>query len=209
MKLSHATLGVFIGIFISTMLAPAATKGGKGKKKSAPPAQQKKATAKPPSELLGLLLGNHLDRLLSPFDTIKGERDRANDMKLLKVPVASRAEVTKLDQQFRARGSTATAVELPILQRALAVTKGLTELMDERDKQASFYIQSRTTRALSPLAAKNTKKQRKDARQQTHETKNFMSSGLEQRWLQTATRYRQQINELMDLLRSAEREVKP
>jgi hypothetical protein len=81
--------------------------------------------------------------------------------------------------------------------------------MDERDKQTVHFIDSRTTRPLSDLAVKNTKNQRKDARKEIHETKNFFSAGIEQQWLQTATRYRQQVNSQMDLLRSAESQAKP
>ena len=171
---------------------------------------------KAPSDELAVFFGAHLDRLLSPFDTGKGERrvtpngvvNRDTDMKVLKVPVPTRAEVTKLDQQFRASASTATPADLPVFQRAVAVTASLTQLMDERDKQTSHFISSRTTRSLSDLAKTKTKNQRKDARQEAHETKDFFSAGLEQQWQQTATRYRQQINAQMDLLRTTERQAK-
>jgi hypothetical protein len=207
MKLTLKVLTVFAAICVSIAPAYAAGKGGKGKKTAEPAARP--ATPKNPSEELATFLGAHLDRLLAPFDTLKGERDRNTEMKFLKAPLAARAEVTKLDQQFRAKAGAATPADLPVCHRALAVTAGLSQLMDERDKQASLFINSRTTRALSGLAPKNTKKQRKDARQEMHETKNFMSSGLEQQWLQTAARYRKQINAQMDLLRLAERQAKP
>ncbi len=207
MELALKVLTVFTAISFSIAPAHAAAKVKKKKSKAA--TQQQPVTSKSPSEELATFLGTHLDRLLSPFDTGKSERDRDTDIKVLKAPVATRAEVTKLDQQFRANASAATPADQPVFQHAVATTTRLTQLMDERERQASLFINSRTTRPLSGLAATNTKKQRKDARQEIHETKNFMSAGLEQQWLQTATRYRQQINAQMDLLRSAERQAKP
>lgn len=207
MNLALKVVTVFIAISVSIAPVHAAGKAGKRKKKTQNGTRP--ATPKNPSEELAAFLGAHLDRLLTPFDTLKGEHDRDTEMKSLKAPVATRAEVTKLDQQFRARAAAASPADFPVFQRALAVTAGLTQLMDERDKQASIYINSRTTRPLSGLAKKSTKKQRKDARQEIHETKNFMSNGLEQQWLQTAARYRKQINAQMDLLRLAERQAKP
>ena len=218
MKLALKVLTVFTAISIFIAPAHAAGKGAKGKKKKSEPATQPQpATPKSPSEDLATFLGANLDRLLSPFDTGKGERretdkkvfNRETDMKVLKVPLSMRTEVTKLDQQFRANASAASPAEQPVFQRAVVVTTGLTQLMDERDKQTVHFIDSRTTRPLSDLAVNNTKNQRKDARQEIHETKNFFSAGIEQQWLQTATRYRQQVNSHMDLLRSAERQAKP
>ncbi len=179
--------------------------------------QPQPATPKAPSEELAAFLGTHLDKLLSPFDTGEGERrqtpngvvNRETDMKFLKVSETTRAEVTKLDQQFRANASAATPADLPVCQRAVAVTTILTQLMDERDRQTSIFINSRTTRPLSELDKQKTQHQRKNARQEIHETKNFMSTGLEQQWLQTANQYRQQVNAQMDVLRATERQTRP
>jgi hypothetical protein len=206
MKLARIVLTVLTTISMAPVHA--AGKGAKGKKKkSEPAAQSQPAAAKSPSEELGAFLGANLDRLLAPLDTGKGEHDRDTSMKAMKVPLETRAEVTSLDQRFRANVSAATPAGQPVFQRAVVVTTGLTQLIDERDKQTSLFINSRTTRPLSDLAMKKTRKQRKDARQEIHETKNFMSSGLEQRWLQTAARYRQQINAQMESLRAAERQA--
>ena len=208
MKLALRILTVLI-VISSIAPAHAAGKGTKGKKKSESTKQQQPTPPKNPSDELAAFIASSLDRLLSPFDTGKGERDRETDMKVLKVPVSTRAEVTKLDQTFRANVSASAPAEQPMFQRAVVVTTELTKLMDERDKQVILFINSRTTRPLSGLAPKNTKKQRKDARQEIHETKNAMSTALEQQWIQTASRYRQQINAQMELLRSTERQVKP
>jgi hypothetical protein len=206
MKLALIILTVFTAISMAPVHA--AGKGAKGKKKkSEPSAKPQPAAPKSPSEELGAFLGANLDRLLAPLDTGKGERDRDTSMKAMKIPVPVRAEVTTLDQRFRASASAATPAEQPVFQRAVGVTTGLTQLIDERDRQTSRFINSRTTRPLSDLAIKKTGKQRKDARQEAHETKNFMSSGLEQQWLQTAARYRQQINAQMESLRAAERQA--
>lgn len=217
MKLTIAILTACTAILVSIQPAHAkkgahAGKGAKGQEIESEP-----AVPQTPSEELAAFLGANLDQLLGPFDTGKGERrengkkvvNSETDMKVLKVPLAMRAEVTKLDQKFRANATAATPAERPIFQRAVAITTGLTQIMDERDKQTSIFIDSRTRQPLSGLAVKDTKKERKDARQETHETKNFFSNGLEQRWMETASRYRQQINAQMDLLRSAERQAKP
>ncbi len=214
MKLALKILTVFTAISVSIAPANAAGKAKKGKNKSEPAKQPQPAAAKAPSEELAAFLGANLDRLLSPFDTGKGEHDRDTDMKVLKVPLSMRTQVSKLDQQFRANASAATPTDQPVFQRAVTITTGLTQIMDERDKQTIQFINSRTTRPLSDLADVNAKgkkkrqEQRKDARQEAHETKNFFSNGIEQQWLQTATRYRQQINAQMESLRSAERQAK-
>ena len=208
MNIALKTLIIAIGIAALGSSAEAA-KGGKGKKNKATPEapQLQPATLKSPSDTLAAFLGANLDRLLAPLDT--GIPPTGNEVKVIKISPATRSAVTTLDQRFRGDAGAATQTDQPVYQRAVSVTTTLTQLMDERERQASLFINSRTTRSLSDLEKQKTRHQRKDARQEIHETKNFMSTGLEQQWLQTAARYRQQVNAQMDLLRAAERQAKP
>lgn len=211
MKRASQLLVMVAAIAASVSPVAAAGKGGKNKgRRTEPAAQPSPATAKPASETLSSFLGQNLDRLLAPLDTGLPMPGRADDgdFKVIKVSLATRSEVTNMDQRFRAEASAAAPAVFVVSQRAVAVTTTLTQLMDERDKQLSVFVDSRTKRSVSDLEKKKGKHQRKDARREVHETKNFMSAGLEQQWLQTAVRYRQQINAQMDALRAVERPAK-